>query len=363
MPSITEEAVAAGRGFGRYFSVVGIVPSLVGVVWLLFLVAGGAWSGRFDPDQSIATFGGLDAANIGALIAAAVVVGLIINPFQFTVTQWLEGYWGGSHLASRIAALRINRYRQQMRSRALRGDLAEGRLIRAALRIENLDSAAYDDLLREALYELEGTEGDALIYLDQERRYRDRFLHRFPTEFARVMPTRFGNALRAFEDNAGRQYGLDVTVVAPHLDLLEDNPRSSYVQDTRQTMDLAVRLFMVAIFATPASAVLLADDGAWVLLALAPYSVAYLAYRGAVSCAQAYGNAVTYQIDLDRFSLYQALRLPMPKNSSTERRQNRQVMTLLRGARAHVRYVHPLSNEDTSKGESSVPPSAVQRGL
>jgi hypothetical protein len=207
----------------------------------------------------------------------------------------------------------------------------------------------HDDRLDQALEELYGEDGDALSSLDQVRRYRHRLKERYPADPARVMPTRFGNALRAFEDRAGRQYNLDAVVVAPHLSLLGPNPRASYVEDTRQTMDLAVRLLMMAILVTPLTAVLLANDGPWLLLTLGPYLVGYLTYRGAISCAQAYGNSVTFQIDLDRFALYQALNVPLPNSSTGERRQNKKLMSLLRGQHVPLRYTSTPNPQDGSE--------------
>lgn len=104
----------------------------------------------------------------------------------------------------------------------------------------------------------------------------------------------------------------------------------------------------MALLATPLTAVLLADDGAWLLLTLAPYAVGYLAYRGAVSCAQAYGNAVRFQIDIDRFALYRALRVTPPGDSSTERSQNRKLISSLRGEVVHLNYAHPVPEPNKS---------------
>jgi|SRR5215470_992042 len=352
MTSIAESAVAAGRGIGRYFSVVGMVPAMVAVVWVAFLLSVGAWTGPIRLERGLRTLSSLGVVQISALIVVALVLGLVVNPFQFTATQWLEGYWGGGNLMSGIAARRINRYRSLLLHWASRGLAVEKALITATLADrkgklpKSQDGLPHNELLGLALDKLNVQDYDSLIRLDQVRRYHERLQGRFPSEPARVMPTRFGNALRAFEDRAGRQYELDAVVVAPHLSLLGENPRAAYVEDTRQTMDLAVRLWMMALLVTPITAVLLADDGAWLLLTLCPYIVSYLAYRGAISCAQAYGNAVTFQIDLDRFALYQALKVPLPKTSTGERTQNQKLMSLLQGRQGGqvvLRYTHTES--------------------
>ena len=131
-----------------------------------------------------------------------------------------------------------------------------------------------------------------------------------------------GNALRMHEDTAGRQYGLRAIPIAPHLSLTADPDHVAYQADARQELDLAVRVCVLAALATAVTAVLLADDRAWVLLALGPYAVAYLAYRGAVFSAHAYGTSVATVLDLNRFGLHERLRLPAPDDADQERTQN-----------------------------------------
>ncbi len=108
-------------------------------------------------------------------------------------------------------------------------------------------------------------------------------------------------------------------------------------------MDMSIRLCLTGLLLVPLTAVLLANDGYWVLLASAPYLLAYLAYRGAISAAEAYGNAVTFQIDLGRFALYQALHVPLPPDASAEQDSNASLMRLLRGSeRVNVAYQHSV---------------------
>ena len=127
-----------------------------------------------------------------------------------------------------------------------------------------------------------------------------------------MMPTRLGNVLRRYEDNAGQQYGLDIIRIAPHLNLVALPGHREYVDDCRKGLDLGVRLCFLFAFATALSVVLLFRDGGWLLLALAPYCISYLAYRGAASSAHAYGTALLTLVDLDRFALYEQLHVPAP---------------------------------------------------
>ena len=97
------------------------------------------------------------------------------------------------------------------------------------------------------------------------------------------------------------------------------------------------RLCTVGLIATCLTVAFLFTHGVWLFWALVPYAVSYLAYCGAVSAAQSYGNLVSSVIDLDRFTLYRALGLDLPRDSVEERVNNNQLMQMLAGKRANVR--------------------------
>ena len=351
MSGVAETAFAAGRSIGRYFSVVAVLPALALVSWVVILVSMGAWEGPVEPANAARALTSLSLTTISALVLAALVLGVIVNPFQFAATQVLEGYWPGGSVASRLAASRINHYRRKLRSWELRTQAAEQEMIKGLVGEPGLEDLERSLVL--AREELDGRAGDRYIRLDQVSRYGWHLARTFPPQAGRILPTRLGNTLRASEDRVGRQYGLDAPTVAGHLSLLGQNPRSQYVADTRTSMDLAIRVCLMGLLATPATAALLANDGAWVLLVFVPYSVAYLGYRGAVSAASGYGNAVAYQVDLDRFSLYATLRVKRPNCVGQERQQNRELMPLLRGdPDAEISYaVDSDSSAEASHGE------------
>ena len=84
--------------------------------------------------------------------------------------------------------------------------------------------------------------------------------HSVNTQIAgrRMMPTRLGNVLRRYEDTAGRQYGLDIVRIAPHLNLVARPEHREYVDDCRKGLDLGVRLCV--LFALRGSVVCRAVD-------------------------------------------------------------------------------------------------------
>lgn len=333
MAEIASAAMESGRSVGRYFTVISMVPSLLFVLYVYGLFAAGAWSGPFEPARALHAAGKLGVSEIVALLVAALLLGLVLHPFQFSMTQLLEGYWGGSGPGFWLARRRILHYRCVVRALDERAKKASG-----AWR-----DAVYDDRKARDLLAGETPEERQLgeiIWLDAEP--GDRMLpdylraeaasvayRRFPLAGRRVMPTRLGNVLRRYEDNAGRQYGLDILRIAPHLNLVAVKEHREYVDDCRKGLDLGVRLCVLFVVATVLSVVLLASDGAWLLLSLAPYCVSYLAYRGAVSSAEAYGTALSTLIDLNRFALYEQLHLPLPADTMAEMRRNEQLLKLL----------------------------------
>ena len=109
-------------------------------------------------------------------------------------------------------------------------------------------------------------------------------------------------------------------------------------------------------------------DGALLLWAVVPYLVAFLSYRGAVVLAHEYGTALAVLIELNRFVLYERLRLPRQRNLFEERRTAAQLTALMRldgldvadrYAAARLRYVHP--QPATPSPPSGLPPGCGHR--
>jgi hypothetical protein len=333
MPEITSAAVGAGRAVGRYFAIISMIPSLLFVLYVYALSETGGWSGHFNPIKALHAFETLDARGIVALIVTALLLGLVMHPFQFPMTQLLEGYWGASSIGLALARQRIMYYRQIARALEDTADSADekwessvedARAKRVELATEDPQKRARNNILY-----LDAEGGDSMLahYLRAQAARAAR--QEYPEHGRRMMPTRLGNVLRRYEDKAGQQYGLDALQLAPHLNLVAAKEHREYVDDCRKGLDLSVRLCALFALATALSIGLLAGDGAWLLLALAPYCVSYLAYRGAVSSAQAYGSALTTLVDLNRFALYDQLHVPSPSNTDDERTRNEQLLKML----------------------------------
>jgi hypothetical protein len=350
MADVASIAVESGRSIGRYFTVISMVPSLLFVLYIYGLLAAGAWSGRFDPAKALHAAAHLSLGEIVALVVVALLLGLVLHPFQFAMTQLLEGYWGGSAVGRELARRRIIHYRCSTRALNIDAKKAD-RAWRHAVEADRTttERAAHEDpqvRRRKNLLWLDTWHGDRIIadYLRAEAARTAR--SRYPQAGRRIMPTRLGNVLRQYEDKAGQQYGLDILRIAPHLNLVAIKEHREYVDDCRKGLDLSVRLCVLFAAAAVLSVGLLINDGSWLLLAVAPYCISYLAYRGAVSSAQAYGAALWTLVDLNRFALYNQLHIPPPSNTVIERKQNAQLLKLLSNEQPYfLNYAPPT---DTS---------------
>jgi hypothetical protein len=337
MSSVLGLVDSARTAIGRYFSLVSILPSAFLVSFGYVLWASQAWHGPPDPRRVYDALSSLDLSHVAALLAATLAVGVLTHPLQFAIVQLYEGYWGRSVIARHIWQLRSSRHQACAdSSRALLPVIrswmhdpettAAGRLWLAGLRAE-----------------AQRTDGA----------YPKKTLHRDPTPL--FMPTRLGNVLRRYESLAGAPFGVDAVQVVPYLALIADKEHVSYLDDQRANLDLAVRISAVAILATALSVLFLWDDGLWLVLALAPYLVGYISYRGAIVAAHGYGTALATLVALNLTTLYDRLRVARPADTATERTANQAALQDLLDLDEHTELTYAAGTENTVAEPVSAP--------
>ncbi len=299
--AFVESALGAVARIGPYFAVISLLPSAGLVYTTSVLASARPWTGR--PDWHLAWAFATDVTLHGVVVGAflTALTALVLHPLQFVVVQALEGYWGSSALALWLARRRIRFY---------------------------LDR--FDELL---LVQLDAQDPSGEVERDRWQSWQvqeaARALQDLPDSPSQVMPTRLGNVLRRYEQRAGRPYGLDAVTFAPHLGLSGAASDVSYLQDQRTQLDLAVRLtFLMALLAVVVTGLYL-RTGWWLLIALVPYGLALLLYRGACVVAGHYGLALEAVLDLNRHAVYRRLSLRQPDSLDQERRQNAQLDLLL----------------------------------
>jgi hypothetical protein len=300
MTNITDVAGAARESIGRYFSLVSFIPSAVLVGYLFVLLSSGVPYRPPDPANVVHAASHLSLADGIALTVLSMGLGLVLHPLQFAMVQFLEGYWGTGASAQRARSARMWRHWQRLV--ALR--------TRSGYYRYQLSQLPEDENPRER------------INIASKWTEADRLSSNQPDKPDLIMPTRLGNVLRYYESAAGAPYNLDAVYVMPYLARVASAEDMDYVNDQRSNLDLAVRLSLVSAIAFFFSLCVLWRYGLWLLIALIPYTVAFLSYRGAVVAADAYGQAFAAVIALNRFALYERMHLPLPKNMSEERDRN-----------------------------------------
>lgn len=285
---------------GRYFSLVSVLPSALLAFYVFLLFASGGWSGLPDFRRAANTILHLGLTGIFLLAIASIGVALVMHPLQFVLVQLLEGYWGASRLAERARSSRMQHHWQRTNTLMLQCSQGEDEL-------EDRGELADAEDFRGRM---------ALVSRIAEAGRLSQFHSADPKE---AMPTRLGMVLRFYELLAGAPYGLNAIQVMPYMARVAEADDMAYVNDQRSQLDLAVRMSVTAMFACVLTIVVLWRDGLWLLVALLPYLVAYLSYRGAIVAAGQYGQAVAVVIALNRFALYERLHLPLPPTASAER--------------------------------------------
>ena len=320
MADIADVTAATRESIGRYFSLVSFIPSALLVAYLFVLLSSGALRGPPDPVSVAHAVSHLSLADVAALTLLSVGAGLALHPLQFAFVQLFEGYWGTGAIAQQARSTRI--WWHWRRVQALR--------LRAGYEINRLQELPADEGLRKR------------ISIVSRRDEANRLSAEQPRLLDQMMPTRLGNVLRYYESMAGAPYKLDAIGVMPYLARVAPAEDMDYVNDQRSNLDLAVRLSLVSMIAFVISLALLWRYGLWLLVALVPYTLAFLSYRGAVVAASAYGRAFATLIALNRFALYERLHLAPPRDSSEERYNNVTLGYVLNYSDTQsVRYQHP----------------------
>jgi len=333
MAVVTDPTLGTGKTIGKYFGIVSVVPSVLLTGWLFVVFATGAAGGTPSAAQAFRAIKDLSIAGVIALFAFALLAALALHPLQFAIVQFLEGYWGDNPL---MRALRLRRTLVHLH----RLNDAYALLARSAPEVEpdltTAEMLTSDELTRDPL------RAAALVADLITAENSGATTLRYPTAPEHVMPTRLGNVLRRHEMRAGAPYGLSLLSTSTMLGLVASPTHVAYLNDRRSELDLAARMCAVGLAGTAVTGAVMWPHGLWLLLAGGPYLLAWLSYRGAVVSAGHYGQALEALVSLNRFALYDALRLQQPSTPAREKKQNRDFATLLEGLDPKtLLYKHP----------------------
>ena len=161
-------------------------------------------------------------------------------------------------------------------------------------------------------------------------------LSRYFPQNAVLAPTRLGNAMRAIDTYSQPRYGLDLATIWPRLQPLLPAETLSWLGQVGTAFDLMITLSALsALFGVPLGAYLAVissspQEGAISAVVLAgSLGLSWVCYRNAVEAAVAYGERVRSTVDLHRFKVLEAMRLPQPENLAEEELEWRRVCGLL----------------------------------
>lgn len=293
--SVAESALGAVARIGPYFSVVSLIPSAAFVGGSYLLLRSEPWTGSPNWGIPLEDFRTMSWQLLLLGVVATSLVAFLLHPLQFKHVQLMEGYWGNSAVAVLLGAAAVRGHYTDL-LQAMRDEQGSRTAIEAMAQGRFSDRAA-------ATYEA-----------DAHRKKRGDY----PEQFEDLMPTQLGNVLRRYERSAGFPYGLDAITVLPLIASVAPEAQMRYLDDQRTQLDLAARFSTVFLLLTLESFVLL-PSGWWVLLGAAAYAMSWAFYKGAVQQAHLYGNAISSLIDLNRFQLYESLRMSPPRTAALGR--------------------------------------------
>jgi hypothetical protein len=176
--------------------------------------------------------------------------------------------------------------------------------------LRRFNQRSYDRLkrIREDEQQTTGAQTQAARALDRK----------FHPSRDRILPTRFGNAFRAFEGYPYTRYGLDMIAIWPRIDqLLTEQERALH---TNADSDLA--FFVNGMLGALVAGIIFAADAqlAWWLYVLI-FALSYGLYRAAVGAAERMGTERRASIDLHRLELFERLGISSPNGGDEERRE------------------------------------------
>jgi hypothetical protein len=221
-------------------------------------------------------FGWLGAA---AAVVAVALGALMLEPFELASVRWLEGYWPSNAPMARLSEL--------------------GRWVQARK--------------RDRLQFTYTMVPDVDAKRDAARERQD-----LPSTRP-LLPTSLGNRLRAFEEKAGKQYGIDAIYLWPRLYYIIPEEALSYINGHRNQLDTACRLCLTFALSSGCSALLVLRFPIWWFLPVALAIASALSYRGALAAVSNYSVAVTAAIDVYRLRLLQEMHIEMPRDTDEER--------------------------------------------
>jgi hypothetical protein len=223
-----------------------------------------------------------------ALMVSVTVVSFILYNFQASISRLFEGYWARIPVLHTLRNPRVTLYRR-------RYDCVT----------EQANNAGTVTLTNE-------------IIAEQLKFYPP------PNHVDKMMPTRFGNVLRATEIYAFDRYGIDLAVIWSRLRPLLAPEAISPLENIQIGVDFSLILTILSagfsLIWCPVLALFTNRWGLFLACSLG-WPLAWLSYHNAMQGAVAYREQLAAIFDLYRHNLLIALKRPLPETLEEERKE------------------------------------------
>jgi hypothetical protein len=188
----------------------------------------------------------------------------------------------------------------------------------------------------------------------------------YPESESEVLPTAFGNAIRAFEVYPAASYGADSISVWPRLLSVVSKDFQALINDAKALVDLGLNVsaFALAVFVFSVIVVVLEHSAiripveppkigsTWTLVALYALVVAIAAYNFAISLVPDWGEQIKSAFDCYLPALAKQLGYAMPTNPAARR----DIWERLSG---QLLYGEPFDPPYAAGAEPAKPPAAA----
>jgi hypothetical protein len=254
------------------------------------------------------------------LLAAAILLGLVLNALQVPLYRFLEGYTLWPARAYAHGCERHRRAKHELRDRL------------ALLRLERDEMDGTHPLPPQRTEQLQALRADARLarHAARDRRrgsvqralLRER-LGRYPIDDAQLAPTRLGNAIRRLEEYGYDRFRLDTQVLWNELTGTASDQVRRQVDLARTNVDFFIALLYghaaVVLSALAALCTAQADPAVLITTAAVLGLLVPVWYRAAVAATDEWSMAVRALVNLGRKPLADALGLVLPGEHDDER--------------------------------------------
>ena len=245
------------------------------------------------------------------LVFVLFLAGVLLQPFQVALVQYLEGYWDRGP-ARPFGTIAMEGHRRRLRTAQVERDVEAPGSAGTTFR------TAADSARAQALAARVSRRATFVVM-------------RYPVEIDRVMPTMLGNILRNGEDAAGDRYGLGAMTFYPRMYPSVSKPLSDAMARQLDMIALTASLCVSFAVGAVATSPILVRLDLWSMIPVVSALLSAVSYRGALRAASDHGTLFATCFDLHRFDMVRALHHSLPTTFAEEREINSDLTRFLQG--------------------------------